>query len=144
MNLQQFNKALIAELKRYPVFSKYWSEKLEVFIEEPIKLIYESSEFMGFYKKEFSIDLKPIVDDPLLRNTTAVFTLLFTSNRPEIDLERVTNLGNQEPGGRIDAANITLRVRSPGRYALVLMKKTLWSSDPAEVSGDPRYIKLLI
>lgn len=143
MNTHKFNKELISELRRLPIFSKYWSNDLCEIVPENFGLKYVPSETISFYKAEFMVELLPIVDFSELKDTKAKFELLLTSDKSSIELEQVLHVDNQKPG-QVHAANINVRVWDPNHCSLAELQKTLWSSAPARVSGDPAYVKLLI
>jgi len=140
MNFHKFNILFVNGTKTTTNLS-YWSEKLETLIQEPIKLAYQPSGPLGFYKKEFSIELELITDDSLLNTTKANFILLFTSNVPDINLEKVVN---PKINNETHAANITVEVQSGSGGVLASIKKTLWRNASVKASGNTEYLRLII
>ncbi len=139
-----FNNELVQELRQYVIFSKYWSDTLESIIPDHIKLTRKLTDVYELYEAELATSLLPIGDVEELRNTEAHFTLAFLESSPDIDFERMIDVKRKDGGGEVHTAHAIVRVHDPKHYCLARFSKRLWRPIPAEVQGDPSYVKLVI
>lgn len=141
---REFNEELIQELRTQHVFSLYWADELNSMIPEEISLDLQRTDTLPYYKKEITVDLKPITDNEFLRETKACFRLVLTSTCSEFDCERAMNVDTRDDDGKVSAANVWLTLYDSENRNVVEVQKTLWSKEPADVRGKSIYVKLIV
>jgi hypothetical protein len=143
---ETFNEKLVEELRRYTVFTRYWSDSLQSIIPDHIKLTRKLTEVYELYEAELTTELQPIGNIEELQNTIAHFTLAFLASSSQLDYERIIDVDRMDRGDDVHTAHVIVRIhsREPYSYSLARFSKRLWRAIPAEVQGDPRYVRLVI
>jgi hypothetical protein len=130
------------ELKNQPIFHHFWNRDLDRLFSDIIELDYIPTETMGYYGKKYEVVLESRSGDPLFKDFTALLVINFTSTTAQFNFEKALHVDNST--GDISAINILVIVTDSDHKHVVTYKKCLWSNEPAEICGDPLYVKPLI
>ena len=80
---------IIDELRKHRVFELYWDNGIEKLFEEPITLKAMFTEYQNYYKLERELALAYTGDLPLLKDSTAKITVIFSAIVPDFDIDKV-------------------------------------------------------
>ncbi len=142
---RDFRDRLMKELRRYRAFDSFKNDVIADAIREPVELAMQASDSLPVYCASQKFVLEPRDDaDTRLRGTIARCEISFISTMHTFDFIRALDVDRHGGGGAVSAAHVEVRICKQPGPELAKWRKTLWSTEPGYIEGEPEYVKLLI